>query len=45
MEMAIDEHYDEALGVIHRMFRTIFNGVEERFPQELAAIREQVIPF
>ena len=42
MEMTIDEHYDEALGVVHRMFRTIFNGVEQRFPQELAAIREQV---
>jgi len=41
MEMAIGEHYDECLGVIHRMFRTIFNGLEERFPTELAAIREQ----
>ncbi len=35
MEMAITDHYDETLGVIHRMFRTIFNGLEERFPTEL----------
>ena len=41
MEMAINEHYNEALGVLHRMFRAIFNGLEERFPKELECIRQQ----
>jgi aspartyl/asparaginyl-tRNA synthetase len=41
MEMAIKEHYNEALVVLHRMFRHIFDGLEERYPKELAVIRLQ----
>jgi len=41
LEMAITEHYDEALGVLHRMFRHIFTGLETRFAKELAVVREQ----
>jgi aspartyl/asparaginyl-tRNA synthetase len=41
LEMAIDDHYDEALEVIHGMFKHIFTGLESRFPKELAVIRQQ----
>lgn len=40
LEMAIHEHYDETLLVLHRMFRHIFNGLEERFAAELVVIRK-----
>mmetsp|Transcript_19859 Transcript_19859/g.28397 ORF Transcript_19859/g.28397 Transcript_19859/m.28397 type:complete len:584 (-) Transcript_19859:2172-3923(-) len=40
-EMAIKEHYNEALTVIHGLFRTIFDGLEQRYSKELAVIREQ----
>jgi hypothetical protein len=33
------EHYNETLGVIHRMFRHIFEGLEARYSKELAVIR------
>jgi aspartyl-tRNA synthetase len=39
--MAIQEHYNEALGVLHRMFRHIFDGLESRFAKELEVIRSQ----
>ena len=42
LEMGITEHYDEVLGVTHRMFKHIFEGLEKRFPTELKAIRAQV---
>lgn len=38
-EMAITEHYDEALLVIHRMFKHIFTGLETRYAKELRVIR------
>lgn len=41
IEMAITSHYNEALGVLHRLFRHIFEGLETRFGRELAVIREQ----
>jgi nondiscriminating aspartyl-tRNA synthetase len=41
LEMAIDDHYEETLEVIHKMFKHIFNGLETRFAKEMAVIREQ----
>ena len=41
MEMAINDHYMEALEVIHNMFKHIFNGLESRWVRELSVIREQ----
>jgi len=41
LEMAITEHYDEALGVLHRMFRHIFSNLETRFAKELSVVRQQ----
>jgi len=41
LEMAIGEHYDEVLGVSHRMFKHMFQGLEERWPKELSAVRQQ----
>lgn len=40
-EMAITEHYNEALAVIHQLFVDIFSGLERDFAKELAVIREQ----
>ena len=41
LEMSITEHYNEALYIIHNMFRTIFDGLETRYSKELQVIREQ----
>ena len=41
LEMAIQEHYNEALVVLHRMFRHIFDGLEVRYAKELEVIRTQ----
>ena len=41
LEMSIIEHYNEALYIIHNMFRTIFDGLESRYAKELQVIREQ----
>jgi len=41
LEMAITEHYEETLHVIHRMFKHIFNGLESRYSKELAIVRQQ----
>ena len=41
LEMAIGEHYDEILTVVHSMFKYIFEGLEQRYASELAVIREQ----
>jgi aspartyl-tRNA synthetase len=41
LEMSIQEHYNEALGVLHRMFRHIFDGLEKRYEKELAIVRAQ----
>jgi aspartyl-tRNA synthetase len=41
IEMAINSHYNEVLEVAHKMFRHIFNGLENRFAKELSIIREQ----
>ena len=38
-EMAITEHYNEAIAVIHSMFRHIFTGLESKYAKELAVIR------
>ncbi|KAL7536645.1 hypothetical protein ACHAWF_005520 [Thalassiosira exigua] len=41
LEMAINEHYLETLEVVHKMFKHIFEGLEERWAKELAVIRTQ----
>ncbi|KAJ1439673.1 aspartate-tRNA ligase [Ochromonadaceae sp. CCMP2298] len=41
LEMSIQFHYNEALEVIHHMFRHIFTGLEERYAEELKIIRLQ----
>ena len=41
LEMAINDHYMEALEVIHNMFTHIFEGLETRWAKELQVIREQ----
>eukprot|EP01039_Chlorochromonas_danica_P008649 gene8649-9530_t len=41
LEMAIQSHYSETLGVLHRLFRHIFEGLETRFAKELAVVRNQ----
>lgn len=40
-EMAINEHYEEALEVSHKMFKHIFNGLEDRYGKEIEVIRAQ----
>jgi len=39
--MAINEHYEETLEVIHTLFKHIFTGLETRWAKELAIVREQ----
>lgn len=41
LEMAINDHYNEVLTVIHNMFKHIFSGLESRWSKELEVIREQ----
>ncbi|CAM9298818.1 unnamed protein product [Discosporangium mesarthrocarpum] len=41
LEMAITDHYNEVIGVLHNAFKHVFTGLEERFGTELKAIREQ----
>ncbi|CAM9806360.1 unnamed protein product, partial [Choristocarpus tenellus] len=41
LEMAIRDHYNEVIEVLHKTFKHIFGGMEERFGAELKAIREQ----
>ena len=41
MEMAINEHYEEALEVCHDMFKHIFMGLEEKYSKEILEIRKQ----
>jgi len=41
LEMAITEHYNEALEVVHKTFRHIFEGLEARHAKELAVVRKQ----
>lgn len=41
IEMAIQDHYMEALQVIHNMFKHIFNGLETIHSKELSIIRSQ----
>lgn len=43
-EMAIYEHYYEALDVMGEMFNFIFDGISERYSHELATISQQY-PF
>lgn len=40
-EMAITEHYSEAIDIIHHTFKYIFNGLETRYAKELSIVREQ----
>ncbi len=41
LEMTINDHYFETLGVVHDVFKHIFNGLETRWSKELSIIREQ----
>lgn len=41
IEMAIQDHYMEALTILHNMFKYIFQGLETRHAQELSIIRTQ----
>eukprot|EP00520_Triparma_pacifica_P018402 CAMPEP_0118663576 /NCGR_PEP_ID=MMETSP0785-20121206/17507_1 /TAXON_ID=91992 /ORGANISM="Bolidomonas pacifica, Strain CCMP 1866" /LENGTH=591 /DNA_ID=CAMNT_0006557333 /DNA_START=53 /DNA_END=1828 /DNA_ORIENTATION=- len=41
LEMAINEHYTEALTVCHNMFKHIFEGLESRYSKEMEVIRSQ----
>jgi len=41
LEMAINDHYNEVLQVMHKLFRKIFTGLEERYAAELKVIRTQ----
>jgi nondiscriminating aspartyl-tRNA synthetase len=41
LEMAIHEHYDEALDVFSDLFISIFDGINERCKPELERVREQ----
>jgi aspartyl-tRNA synthetase len=41
MEMSIQEHYQEVLRVLHKLFTHIFKGLEMRFQKELAVVRAQ----
>jgi len=41
IEMAFNLHYNEVIQVLHEMFFALFEGLEERYASDLAAIREQ----
>ncbi len=41
LEMAFHLHYNEVIGLLHQMFVHIFDGLETRHADELAAIRAQ----
>lgn len=41
IEMSIQDHYMEALTILHNMFKYIFQGLETRHAQELSIIRTQ----
>ncbi|KAK9378778.1 aspartyl-tRNA synthetase [Kockiozyma suomiensis] len=41
LEMAIEEHYDEAIDVLVGLFNHIFTGLRERFGREIALVRRQ----
>lgn len=41
LEMAIEEHYHEVRDLIDGMFKAIFNGLKERYANEIAVIRQQ----
>jgi aspartyl-tRNA synthetase len=43
-EMAIYEHYYEALDVMGEMFNYLFDGIAERYSHELSVISQQY-PF
>jgi len=44
MEMTFNDHYSEVLDVLDGMFNHIFNGLNERFKDEIEAVRKQY-PF
>jgi len=39
--MAFNQHYNEVIDVLHAMLITIFDGLETRYADEMAAIRKQ----
>eukprot|EP00903_Cladosiphon_okamuranus_P012906 g12050.t1 len=41
LEMSITDHYNEVIAVLHNTFKSIFSGLEERFQDQLAAVRLQ----
>merc|ERR1719258_649187 len=44
MEMTFNEHYDEVLDQLDKTFNHIFKGLNERFKDEIEAVRKQ-FPF
>ncbi len=41
IEMALEEHYHEALKVIDEMFKNLFKGIYERYEREMTVIKRQ----
>ncbi|CAN0381171.1 unnamed protein product [Pylaiella littoralis] len=41
LEMSITDHYNEVIVVLHNTFKSIFSGLEERFKDQLDAVRLQ----
>jgi len=41
LEMTFLEHYSEVLDVLDRTFNAVFDGLNQRFPTELEAVRKQ----
>ncbi|KAK9455102.1 aspartyl-tRNA synthetase [Dipodascopsis uninucleata] len=41
LEMAIEEHYDEAIDILVGLFNHIFTGLNERFGREIETVRRQ----
>ena len=41
MEMAFEEHYHEVMDLLGEMFIFVFNGLNERFSEEIKIVRKQ----
>ncbi|CAM9440522.1 unnamed protein product [Ectocarpus sp. 4 AP-2014] len=41
LEMSITDHYNEVILVLHNTFKSIFSGLEERYKDQLDAVRLQ----
>eukprot|EP00904_Undaria_pinnatifida_P002120 jgi/Undpi1/11909/HiC_scaffold_4.g01608.m1 len=41
LEMAINDHYNEVIFVLHHTFKSVFAGLESRYGSEINAVRSQ----